>query len=495
MLDGLTRRTKTLLNAPALFSSFAGGLELRDYQRPVIEAIAKSIMTNAGMTFVVIFPRQSGKNETQAALFTYLMVRFMQRGGEIIAVSPTYKPQTINAMYRLQVRISQNIYARGKWRKESGYTFRLHNARASFYSADKKAKVVGATASLLLSVDEAQDTDAAKYDKDFAPMAASTNATRVFWGTRWTSDTLLERELQTARLLETQDGQQRVFFITADDVRRVLPDYGRYVDDQTARLGRDHPLIKTQYYCETIDSQAGMFPPARLALIQPDRAPHVSPQPGAIYAFLIDVAGTDEAKRAGLDGLLNPGRDATTLTIVSVDLSTIETLTAPTYRAEYRATWTGDDPITTGGAITALASAWQPLYFVIDATGVGDGLAAILTRHFPGRVVPVHFTAQTKSDIGYRFLSIVNTGRWRNCRTDSSVDQQYRNCRQEILPGPAKLMRWGVPEGLRDAQTGKPIHDDHLLADALVAILDAMQWHSSTDTAHIPAADPLTRRV
>lgn len=492
----MTRRTKVLLKRPDLFATYANGLDLRPYQLPVINAITDSVQHGRGMSFVVIFPRQSGKNETQALLFAFLMTRYMQRGGEIIAVSPTYKPQTINAMYRLQVRLSTNIYLRNKWRKESGYTFRANNARVIFYSADKKAKVVGATASLLLSVDEAQDVDPAKYDKDFSPMAANTNATRVFWGTRWTSDTLLERELSTARLLEAHDGRQRVFFVTADEVRKVRPEYGAFVDEQIARMGRDHPLIKTQYFCETIDAEAGMFPPARLALIQPDRAPHTQPEPGQPYAFLIDVAGTDESKRAGLEGLTNPGRDSTTLSVASIDLTSVPTLTAPTYRIEARRAWQGNDPVTIAGQIIALAGTWKPLYIVIDATGVGDGLAAILARHFPSKLIPIHFTAQSKSEIGYKFLAIIDTGRFRNLATDSSIDLQYTSCRQEILPGAAHTMRWGVPEGLRDPRTAETIHDDHLLADALVAVLDALQWHVQTNTVNLPAIqDPINRKV
>ena len=67
-----------------------------------------------------------------------------------------------------------------------------------FFSGENTAKVVGATADLLLKVDEAQDIDPAKFDKEFDPMTASTNATRVFWGTAWTWQTLLPRQMERA---------------------------------------------------------------------------------------------------------------------------------------------------------------------------------------------------------------------------------------------------------------------------------------------------------
>jgi hypothetical protein len=63
-----------------------------------------------------------------------------------------------------------------------------------FFSADPESNVVGATASLLLEIDEAQDVSPDTFDKDFRPMAATTNATTVMYGTAWSDDTLLARQ-------------------------------------------------------------------------------------------------------------------------------------------------------------------------------------------------------------------------------------------------------------------------------------------------------------
>ena len=153
-------------------------------------------------------------------------------------------------------------------------------------------------------------------------MTASTNATRVFWGTAWTSDTLLERERRSASQAEKVDGIQRVFYFTADDVRRLVPAYGVKVDNLIATMGRNHPLIRTQYFSESIDALSGMFNPARRALMQGDQPAQAEPIPGHTYAFLIDVAGMDEAL-LNLDGMGNPGRDSTTLCVVDIDLSTL----------------------------------------------------------------------------------------------------------------------------------------------------------------------------
>ncbi|HEX9107018.1 MAG TPA: hypothetical protein VF832_07315, partial [Longimicrobiales bacterium] len=217
--DGLHQ----LLLKPLLFCERASGIRLRGYQRAAADAVLDSIFHRRGLSFVIMFPRQSGKNELQAQLEAYLLTLYSATDAEIIKVSPTWKPQSLNAMRRLQRILERNLITRSLWRKENGYIYRLGSARVFFLSGGPEAHIVGATASLLLEVDEAQDVLAAKFDKDIAPMAASTNATRVFWGTAWTSNTLLARELRAAREAEERDGLRRVFTCTADEVRREVP--------------------------------------------------------------------------------------------------------------------------------------------------------------------------------------------------------------------------------------------------------------------------------
>lgn len=201
----LTKTVNAAGNSPEIFLTHAAHLDPRPYQLPPLSAIVDSVRRRLGRSFIVVFPRQSGKNEIQAVLISYLMFLFQNEGGDIVSVSPTYKPQTENAMRRLKHRLDKNVLTAGKYRKV-GYTFRLGQAQTTFFSGDSTAKVVGNTASLLLSIDEAQDVTISKYDKDFEPMVASTNATRVFWGTRWTDSNLLERELSAALASERAEG-------------------------------------------------------------------------------------------------------------------------------------------------------------------------------------------------------------------------------------------------------------------------------------------------
>lgn len=233
-----------LLRDIAHFTTHAGGITLRSYQIPVARAIIDSIVHHRGSTIAVMFPRQSGKNELQAQIEAYLLTLFSNLDAEMVKASPTWKPQSVNAMNRLERSLRHNLITRNRWRKTSGYIYRIGSASITFLSAEPKANVAGATANVLLEVDEAQDVQIAKFDKDFLPMCAATNATRVFFGTAWTKSTLLARELSTA---------DRTFRITADQVGYEVPAYRTFVDKQIQRMGRNHPLVRTQYFCEELD--------------------------------------------------------------------------------------------------------------------------------------------------------------------------------------------------------------------------------------------------
>ena len=423
-----------------------------------------------------------------AIIFLYLMSRFYEKGIDIVCAQPTFKPQTISAMERLMKR-GANFGRR--LTRSAGYIMRAGQARTVYFSAEASASQVGATADRLLVMNEAQDINPGVYDKRFAPMAASGNATKVFSGTSWTSSTLLSREMRMGREAEKQDGVKRVFLVDSDQVGRANPFYKKHVEAEIKKLGRNHPFIRTQYFCEEIDAQAGMFTPVRRALMQGDQEAQSSKLEGQSYAFLLDVAGQDEALMTTEDSgpLTNPGRDSVSLTIASIDISSLDTLQAPTYRFVNRQQWTGQNHLVIFGQLKSLAESWKPQYIVMDATGVGEGLWAMLDKAFPGQVMPVKFSQQVKSEIGWRYLAIIETGRARDCCPSDPVRLQYEACQSEILPGPGKNLRWGVPEGKRGPD-GELIHDDYLLADALVAELDRLEWYASTNMEAIEGFDP-----
>jgi hypothetical protein len=491
------------------FCACASGLKLRRYQRGAAEAILQSIRSKRGDALVVMFPRQSGKNELQAQLEAYLLACLNHLNAEIVKISPTFRPQTLNAMRRLERVLKTNgVIQQIGWVKESGSVYRVGKARIIFLSGAASSNIVGATASTLLEVDEAQDVDAAKYDKDVSPMAASTNATRVFWGTAWTSQTLLARELRASLAAQEKDGIRRVWRMTAEDVGAEVAAYKSFVADQVARLGRNHPLVMTQFFSEEIDAQGGMFPPARRALMQGSHAAQNRPEPGKTYALLLDVAGEDEDQQAVDEAAAqaNTKRDATALTVVEVDLSTLSdpVIKAPTYKVIHRRLWIGLKQSRLYADIRGQVDHWRPAYLVVDATGIGAGLSSFLESAFPGRVLPFIFNSSTKSQLGWDFLAVIESGRYKeHAPTSVGVDllvhpdpiqalfwQELEAVQLETLPGPDHKIRWAVPNGAKDA-AGDYLHDDLVLSAALCAVLDAQRWAISGPTLVVQRTDPL----
>jgi hypothetical protein len=516
----LVQCVKETINNPFLFTQYFSHLQLREYQRGPICAICDSINDRAGRSIVVMFPRQSGKNEIQAQLEVYLMVLFHSSiHCEMVKVSPTWKPQTLNAMRRLERVLESNTLTRSSdtpWSKESGYIYKVGNSRIAFFSGQPRSNIVGATASLLLEVDEAQDVLISKYDKEIAPMAAAKNATRVFWGTAWTSRTLLSRELRAARELEKQDGIQRVFVMTADDVALEVPEYGQFVKEQVQRLGRNHPMVKTQYFSEEIDAEGGLFPPERQALMRGSHPPQTAPELNHIYAMTLDVAGADETLTPDIeDGqeieqLANSKRDSTALAIFDVDLSSVDDplIHKPTYRLVCRREWVDVKHATLYGQIKALAELFNVRFLVVDCTGIGAGLTSFLASALGEKVIPFTFSSRTKSDLLWDWLGMIDSGRFKDHSdqpnnisvgqaflpdnpTQKEFWRQVSFCEFEILPGPQKTVRWGVPDGTRDPADGNLVHDDLVISAAMVAALDSQDWTVSGPTLIIRSKDPL----
>ncbi len=494
------------------------GTRLRSYQAQAAEAIVDSVLKGRGLSFVVLFPRQSGKNMLQAQLESYFLLLLEEEGAEMVKFSPTYQPQSLNAMRRLELALEGNCLSRGRWKRQAGNHYRLGNARLTFLSAAPGSNVVGATASTLLQLDEAQDIEIAKYDKQIAPMAASTNATRVFWGTAWTSQTLLARELRAAEAAQEADGLQRVFRIDAERVRREVPAYGRFVDEQIARLGRSHPMVRSQFFSEELDLDAGLFNAARLGLMQGSHAPLDGPQEGCSYAMLVDLAGEDEGLNGAAGNLENPERDATAITIVELDTGLMQDdlLNRPRYKVVWRANWVGERQVSQYGRILALAEHWQPRRLVVDASGVGAGLAAFLKEKLGSLVLPVQFSQQMKSKLGWGFLSVVDTGRFQDFKSDvldeaasgkeNPLAAVMRNEQQKLqarfarqllavqascAAGPARLLRWSVPDSVRDPEEGGKLRDDLVVSAAMVALLDEEEWSTPAEAFLLQAEDPL----
>ena len=488
---------------------------LRGYQVEVARAVARAVSEAAGagggVTFTVVLPRQAGKNEVSAQLEAFLLYRYQRAGGAIVKAAPTFRPQLVTSALRLERMLAGRLTA-GRWRRHQGHIYELGRASCRLLSAQPSAQIVGATASLLLEGDEAQDLDIEKWDRELVPMAATSNAPRVLYGTPWTDDTLLARQVALNLELERRDGVRRHFEVGWETVAEAVPAYRRHVEGEIARLGASHPIVRTQYLLQTMARGDRLLSEEHLRRLQGEHRPLAGRAghpwgPGRFVAG-IDVAGADEEDPDGALVRVNAARDSTVLLLAyaeeqrveglpSVDASGLRSGQAlgqviePRLQVAHIYAWRGAPHRELYPVILALLRSWQVSRTVVDATGVGGGLAAFLQAALPtNRVLPWRYTAASKSQLGYDLMSAINadrvklfgdelsvasgqlaaagafTGDW-GLSTDHSFEQSDR--RRELLEQAGwatrellanQVMRWGVPESKG--------HDDLLNALALV---------------------------
>jgi hypothetical protein len=443
---------------------------LRGYQLAPARAIVRAALNLTGETLVIVFSRQSGKDEMLAQTFAYLLILTQFEGGSIVVAQPSMIPQGRISMQRLVDRLGEAGALAEGFETEDGEIVRLGRASVRYSSAGPGSQARGATADRLLVANEAQDIDPDRWDAVFDPMGASTNSSSVFSGTVWTTETLLARAMIAAEAAGT---------LYRADWKRVAAEVGPYgarVRARIAELGEEHPFIRTEYRLLPLEGGGTFLDAGKLAQMHGTHARIRAAAPGRTYALLVDVAGGSETPAA--PGVIHHGaggRDASVLTVVEVVRPAGEGL--PVYRTVDRRVWQGMQHVALSAEIADLyRRVWHAEYLVVDATGIGHGLAAMLGNALgPDVVLPFVFSSSSKSDLGWRFLGLVGAGRFQEYADDGQPDtrefwEQAGECTYAVRPGPNRLMSWSVPE--------KEGHDDYLLSAALVGMLDDLDWRS-----------------
>ncbi len=428
---------------------------LREYQLEVVEAVADSVVRRDGKVFVVMMSRQSGKNELAAVLYAYLLNLFAVRGGDIIIGAPTYSPQIDNSARRLE-RVLSTPYNKGRWSK-NGNCVEMGAARLTFLSGEPTAHIVGATASLLLAVDEAQDVDPEVYDKSFRPMASTTNATTVLFGTALNEDNILEDQRRLNRPAQDGAGERLNFEVPWTVLASENPSYKRFVESEIERLGEDHPTIRTQYLLEPVAGSGRLFPAELLQRLRGTHRRLTTPDNDFLYVAGVDVAGTVLA-----DGrsILND-RDETVITIAQVDRTTLASH-EPILRVVEHYHWRGlSHELQHQKLKQILLYDWRVMKLAIDATGMGQGLASYLMGAAPNKVDPVVFTSRSKSDLGFELLAMAERDRLSIYQCEGS--EELEECFNQL-----KYVTYSL-KGYENMtwQAGGSGHDDYVVSLAL----------------------------
>ncbi len=325
-------------------------------------------------------------------------------------------------------------------------------------SAEPEANVVGHTAQLLLEVDEAQDVSEEKLDRDFRPMAATTNATTVYYGTAWDDRTLLERAKQRHLELERSDGIQRHFEYDWQTVACYNPAYGRYVESERERLGEQHPLFLTQYCLKPISGGGRLLSPGQLAQLEGRHARQRAPRSGETYVAGLDLAGGADDDAAG-------ERDATVLTIArAVYPDSAAIVQEPRLEVVEHYAWTGEPhDALLPRLVDLLQQVWQVRRLAVDSTGLGETIAGFLSTALGSQVVAaVRFTQESKSRLGYGLLAATNGGRLNLYAGDGSIES--RQCRRELEQARVAYRANRTMNFFVEPADG---HDDYLVSLAL----------------------------
>ena len=437
---------------------------LRLYQREVALAVLDSVFGKRGLTFSVEIARQGGKNELSAQLELLLLTLFMAKSQNLVKCSPTFKPQTVISMMRLRDRLNDAGFS-GIWISELGYIIRLGNARAIFLSADESANVVGNTAQILMEIDESQDVSKEKYTKEFKPMGATANVTVVHYGTTWDDATLLEEVKQSNLELERQDGIKRHFSYDWQEVAKHNPDYLAYVEAEREWLGENHPLFLTQYRLLPIRGGGGFLSSQQRAQLSGEHTRKHRPDRSKVYVAGIDLAGEAEEAEGAYLRAVKPRQDSTVITIGELDFSVGSGLhKQPKICVVEHYRWTGRKHAEVyPQLVDMLKNVWHCRKVVVDATGVGQPVSSFLRAELGSRVTPFTFTAQSKSELGFKLLAAINSGRLKMYGGDGSAEYQefwFEMERAKSQYRPSQTMNFYV-----DPSQG---HDDFLMSLALL---------------------------
>ncbi|WP_112427980.1 phage terminase large subunit family protein [Thermogemmatispora tikiterensis] len=461
------------------FASTVLARPLYPYQREIAAAILDSIHSGRGDIFSVMLARQMGKNQLSAVLEAYLLATVPE--GTIVKAAPTFKPQLLTSRLRLLTLLQTSPLAERLWRsgdhllglapQADPQLVRRHSGpRILFLSAAPESNVVGATASLLLEIDEAQDVSPDKFDRDFRPMAATTNATTVLYGTAWSDDTLLARQRALNLEREQHEGRRTHFEYDWQALAAINPAYRRFVESEIQRLGASHPAIQTQYLLQPISGAGHLLTPLQRSLLQGDHPWQEEPQEEAHYVAAIDIGGEEQRPEEQL-ALLSQStavpsrrrRDSTVLTIAA--LSPNE-LGLPGLRIVHQQWWTGRPYLEQYSAVLALAERWRLRRLIIDATGLGAGLAALLrSRLGDERLLSFTFTRPSKSRLTYQFLAAINSGRLKLYTPASAPAAIAGECWQQLRQARYRLLGESGIDMYVNPSEG---HDDFLISLALL---------------------------
>ncbi len=396
-----------------------------------IDRWEEAIADKEGEILTCLSSRQTMKNETEAMAECRLLSIFQGiPGSTYIRTAPTWKPQIVQSKIRLEKHIDADpLLDQSKVRQREGFIVQYGKGMLQFMSGGATSNVVGATASIGLSIDEAHKIDANKFEEDFMPFTASTNAPCIMWGVAADElDLLHEYRLHG-------EGTDRSMVYPWDIWAELSEPYAKHCENRKSKLGESHPIWLTQYCLKAVQSAGAYLKDHhRTALFSGDHPQLSAPRAGMAYGILIDIGGEseldadDEAIRAE-----EPTRDSTCGVIFEYDSAqAVDHTTFNDVRLVTGFHWTGKQHLAVIEGdrdiikdLSALAKHWQVRSGVCDARGVGHAVAKALHRRIPC-ILPYEASQSSVSEDCYDLLARLNAGKVTAWRADPDADDFIR---------------------------------------------------------------------
>jgi hypothetical protein len=407
---------------------------LRGPQAEIIQKVEKHVAAHKGGVMTILSARQTGKNELAATLQRRHLAfkQFSTNIASWIRTAPTHEPQIVNSKKRLEEltmidrknNAHHPLFMGQRILKSEGYIWRLGNATVEFMSSGDHSNVVGASATECLDMDEAHKINKAKFDEDFAPFTASTNAATLLWGVA--ADGL--DTIESYRILNAENKRDDLNLKYPCEVwMENSPDYADHVLGRERALGWEHPIIKTQYRLIPVMNEGTFLSKANIqSLLSSDHDRQLTPRAGATYEMVIDLAAgneefnpTNSFDRLDTDSDEQTATDSTVIWIYEVTDTICQNNIFPIIHMVDITWWTGVSLPDQEKRVIELIQYWRAHKVTIDAVGVGRQMAESLEKRFGPYLINKYIgSAPSVSEDCFDLLARLNFGAVKMFRND-----------------------------------------------------------------------------
>lgn len=438
------------------FGKILTGLSLYKYQEEAIYAIIYSVITFSGDVKTMLFSRQSGKSEAMAFIVDTLCV-LLPALGKIIPDLEQFSTGFRVGLFAPQSDQVQTTYSRAMTRINSANaemvlsdpdidvylesTARLELSNGSYLAgqvASKQSKIESKTYDMVI-VEEAQDVEDLIVSKSIEPMLSSTAGTLIKVGTTGMTKNHFWYEIQHNRQLDRK--------ILDPRIRNHLEfDYKRIIKDRRDQYALDNKRFHLNYEADILRKKARWGEDSQAFKLA--------------YALIWDLESGMLLTDKEFNGIVNrklglqmPSN--TDYVVAGLDIGKSPAETVLTIARVFHLEDAFDKPYKQILAWVALGGMdYEAQHHVImdcivefnintifaDYTGVGKAVVDRL-MYACGEyvdIVPYTFTAQSKSDMWFNFVSEIQTRHLivpanKKVRTTTEYmkfEEQMKNCQK-----------------------------------------------------------------